>query len=121
LTFVLQEGVDIRSKYENRIKKLLNELSEVKRKHFESTQAASNSRAQHDNLIRKMKHSIQNLKDEKNRMVIQLKEEVEKIKTSEANSRRELMILRKKERKAVEMAKKLEKNNEVQVLNVLAV
>eukprot|EP00833_Pecoramyces_ruminatium_P007466 jgi/Orpsp1_1/1181498/evm.model.c7180000077394.1 len=103
-------SVHINNRYIERINKLKNEVSQLKKKYEEATLSISSAKNQNTNQIKTMKSNIESLKAEKAKMMRKIREERER-----ANSKTlEIKKLKKKEYEASQLAKKLEQNNQLQ-------
>ncbi|KAL6632174.1 kinesin-domain-containing protein [Neocallimastix sp. 'constans'] len=103
-------SVHINNRYIERINKLKNEVSQLKRKYDEATLSISSAKNQNTNQIKTMKSNIESLKAEKAKMMRKIREERER-----ANSKTlEIKKLKKKEYEASQLAKKLEQSNQLQ-------
>ncbi|KNE61495.1 hypothetical protein AMAG_06314 [Allomyces macrogynus ATCC 38327] len=104
---------DIRARYETKVKQLLGEISTLRRTHLEATKAMNSSKKS-EYVLRQMKTSIEALKAEKQRLLKKMREDAERAREHAQASEREIQKLRRKERLATEMAKKYERNFELQ-------
>lgn len=97
------------------MKKLSREIDGLKRKYDDTSRAMLRNRAENENLIKNMKNNIENLKSEKTRLVKQLKSESDRVRQLKSKNDREVANLKRKEKAASEVAKRLERNNQLQV------
>jgi kinesin family protein 4/21/27 len=104
---------DIRSRYETKVKNLLNQISLLRRTHLDATKAMNTSKNS-EVMLRQMKVSIEALKSEKQRLLRKMRDDAERARDQAVTSEREIQKLRRKERLATEMAKKYERNFELQ-------
>lgn len=107
---------DVRTKYESKVKQLLSQISDLRRKHTESARTITSSKTRNEYMIKQMKCSIEALKIEKQRLLRKMKQEAERAREISMSSEREIQRLKKKERMASEMARKYERNYELQKL-----
>ncbi|KAF9974951.1 hypothetical protein BGZ73_001539 [Actinomortierella ambigua] len=106
----------LKVKYESKIRQLTSELSELQHKYSEVSKVANEKRNLAENQLRTLKLAVETLKAEKQRMIKRMKEDAERIKEINAANDRELQLLRRSERAAVEGRKKAEREVELQVL-----
>jgi len=100
----------INNRYIERINRLKNEVTQLKKKYEEATLSISSAKNQNTNQIKTMKINIESLKAEKAKMMRKIREERER-----ANSKTlEIKKLKKKEYEASQLAKKLEQSNQLQ-------
>ncbi|ORX64435.1 kinesin-domain-containing protein [Anaeromyces robustus] len=103
-------SVHINNRYIERINRLKNEVSQLKKKYEEATLSISSAKNQNTSQIKTMKSNIESLKAEKAKMMKKIREERER-----ANSKTlEIKKLKKKEYEASQLAKKLEQSNQLQ-------
>ncbi|KAL7752651.1 hypothetical protein RI367_001653 [Sorochytrium milnesiophthora] len=107
---------DVRSKYEAKVRQLLGQISDLRRKHTDVTKNVSSSKNRNDYMIKQMRLSIEALKAEKQRLLKNMREDAERAREQTIVSEREIQQLRKREKAATEMAKKFERNYELQKL-----
>ncbi|KAF9158056.1 Kinesin-like protein kif21b [Actinomortierella ambigua] len=106
----------LKVKYESKIRQLTSELSELQHKYSEVSKVANEKRNLAENQLRTLKLAVETLKAEKQRMIKRMKEDAERIKEINAANDRELQVLRRSERAAVEGRKKAEREVEHQVM-----
>ena len=97
------------------MKKMEQDLQDARRRHMDDLKNVKVKASNTEKLIESMKVSISALKDEKTKLAARIKEEAQKAKAIEQTKESEIRQLRKKELKANQMAKKLERNYEQQV------
>ncbi|KAI9189310.1 hypothetical protein H9P43_000741 [Blastocladiella emersonii ATCC 22665] len=104
---------DVRAKYEAKVKQLLGEISALRRNHIEATKTMASSKKA-EFALRQLKLSVEALKAEKHRLIKKMREDADKSRDQALAAEREIQKLRRKERMATEMAKKFERNFELQ-------
>ncbi|KAG0241566.1 Kinesin-like protein kif21b [Actinomortierella wolfii] len=106
----------LKIKYETKIRQLTAELSELQHKYSEVSKIANEKRSIAENQLRTLKLAVETLKAEKQRMIKRMKEDAERIKEINAANDREIQMLRRSERAAIEGRKKAEREVELQIL-----
>ncbi|ORX41637.1 hypothetical protein BCR36DRAFT_179006 [Piromyces finnis] len=109
-----EKTTDQKRKFEEKIRKLENEIAQLKQKYKNKDKTYSMSKNQNDNLIKNLKTNIENLKNEKNKLLQKMKMEVEKNRRIRFSNEQEIVGLKKREKEASMLAEKLEKNNQIQ-------
>ncbi|KAI9223657.1 hypothetical protein BC828DRAFT_232096 [Blastocladiella britannica] len=104
---------DIRARYELKVKQLLSEISVLRRNHMDATKAMTSSKKA-EMLMRQLRVSVDALRAEKARLIKKMRLDADKSREAAAAAETEIQKLRKKERAASEMAKKYERNFELQ-------
>ncbi|CEP13231.1 hypothetical protein [Parasitella parasitica] len=99
----------IRHAYEAKMKNLMNQLSELRRKYSQTSSTMQSSRNQNENMLRALRVNVESLKVEKRRMIKRMKDEAERVKEKLHNHEREIQQLRRKQTKDNEIKKKLER------------
>ncbi len=113
--FVIFKASIVKLRYEERIKKLTNEIGDIRRRYQEAQREMQSKRASNDNLIKSMKAHVETLKTEKMRMLKRVKEKEVMIKEREIEKDREITKLKRKEKQVMELARKLERSNHMHV------
>ncbi|RCI02574.1 hypothetical protein CU098_001368 [Rhizopus stolonifer] len=108
---------DIRFAYEGKMKTLMNQLSDIKRKHKTMTDTIQTSRNQNESTLRGLRVNVETLKVEKKRMVKRMKEEAERVKEKMHRHEREIQQLKRKQQKDTETKRRLER--EAKQLNLV--
>ncbi|KAJ3007560.1 Kinesin-like protein kif21b [Thoreauomyces humboldtii] len=112
--------VAIKQRYEEKRKQLERQIDDFKRKLADTSRTRDERRGKDEGLMRGLKDTINSMKVEKSRMVKDLKKERERARSLEMTSKREIANLRRKEKKAVDLVKKLEIKSQIQLQRVLA-
>eukprot|EP00835_Amoeboradix_gromovi_P005947 NODE_621_length_5918_cov_0.239216.p1 type:complete len:645 gc:universal NODE_621_length_5918_cov_0.239216:4754-2820(-) len=108
---------EIRNKYEDKLTKIQSELAVLRSKHHstEKTLAKIRDKAKID--ADHMRANIAELRNEKSRLMMQLKTQNEKSRRITVKNEREVMRLKKKELKSEYLLKKYERHIEMQVID----
>ncbi|RKP04888.1 hypothetical protein THASP1DRAFT_33295, partial [Thamnocephalis sphaerospora] len=105
---------EAKQRYEQKMKALINEISELRKESNEANRAAETARSQNQFMLRNMKQHLESLKGEKQRMANQMKEEAHRVRDQINTYQREIQSLRRQERKATDSLQRLEKQFELQ-------
>ncbi|KNC96556.1 uncharacterized protein SPPG_08143 [Spizellomyces punctatus DAOM BR117] len=109
--------VAIKQRYEDKKRQLEKQIDEFRRKLAENTRARDERKGKDEGLMKGLKDTIASMKAEKARMLKDLKKEREKSRALEMTSQRQIAILKRKEKKAADLVKKLEQSrNQMQRL-----
>ncbi|KAG0747792.1 hypothetical protein G6F57_007311 [Rhizopus arrhizus] len=100
---------DIRYAYEAKLKTLMNQLSDLRRKYSQTTSAIQSSRNQNESMLRALRVNVETLKVEKKRMIKRMKEEAERVKERLQGHEREIQQLRRRQQKDAETKRRLER------------
>ncbi|TPX52562.1 hypothetical protein SeMB42_g01346 [Synchytrium endobioticum] len=106
----------LKTRYEERTKKLASEIADIKRKWQENKKSMTTAKSENEALIRNLKASVNSLKVEKVKVLRKLKEEEMRVRDIAASKEREVARLRRRERQAAEAAKKSERSNHLHKL-----
>nr|CAG8435967.1 6954_t:CDS:10 [Entrophospora candida] len=107
---------ELKARYEHKMKRLIQEIGDLRRKYNETTQKSNVEKNQNETMLRSMRSQVEHLKNEKLRLIKRMKSETEKIREMTERNEREVQSLRRKEKAAQEQRKRLEKSNEMQKL-----
>ncbi|GAN08165.1 kinesin-like protein KIF21A-like [Mucor ambiguus] len=99
----------IRHAYEAKMKTLMSQLSELRRKYSQTSSTMQSSRNQNESMLRALRVNVESLKVEKRRMIKRMKDEAERVKEKLHNREREIQQLRRKQMKDNEVKKRLER------------
>ncbi|CAB4439509.1 unnamed protein product [Rhizophagus irregularis] len=89
---------ELKTRYEHKMKHLIQEISELRRKYNEATQ--SNSRNRNEAILKSMRAQIEQLKSEKMRMMKLMEDEAKRVREMTERNQREIQNLRRKEKTA---------------------
>lgn len=106
--------VQIRQKYEEKVKKLSTEISEFKRKFQEQQQELNAKKINNEKLIVNMKQHLENLKQEKLKLLKRLKDKENQAREKDTIKDQEISKLKRKQSQLTELTKKLERSNQMQ-------
>ncbi|KAI8846796.1 hypothetical protein BC829DRAFT_257968 [Chytridium lagenaria] len=106
----------IRARFDDQKKKLESQIGDLRKKLVEGARMQTSSKGRTDTLTKQLMATIEALKLEKAKMLKELKKENEKIRNLQSQKEREIARLRRKEKTAAEIAKKLERSNQLQRL-----
>ncbi|GBC24957.2 uncharacterized protein OCT59_009458 [Rhizophagus irregularis] len=109
---------ELKARYEHKMKRLIREIGELRRKYNEATQSNTTSKNQNETILKNMRVQIEQLRGEKIRMMKRMKDEAERVRETTERNQREIQNLRRnlcrKEKAAQEQKKRLERINEMQ-------
>ena len=106
----------ITAKFEERKKKLELQLESYRKKMDENLRQQSESRARNDALTKDLKLTIDAMMSEKAKILRQLRKETQNRLDISTNSQREIAKWKRKNQVASDVAKKLERSNQLQVI-----
>ncbi|CAB5199179.1 unnamed protein product [Rhizophagus irregularis] len=92
----LQQERNRRSRYEHEMKRLIQEIGELRRKYNEATQSNATSRNQNETILKSMRAQIEQLRG----MMKRMKDEAERVRETTERNQREIQNLRRKEKAA---------------------
>ncbi|RIB15866.1 hypothetical protein C2G38_1971146, partial [Gigaspora rosea] len=107
---------ELKARYEHKMKRLIQEIGELRRKYNEATQLNTTAKSQNEVTLKSMRAQIEQLKAEKMRMIKHMKERDYRIREMTERNQREIQNLRRKEKSAQEQKKRLERQSEMQKL-----
>ncbi|KAJ3214835.1 Kinesin-like protein kif21b [Dinochytrium kinnereticum] len=108
----------IRARFDDERRKLEFQISDLRKKLMEGARMQTSSKGRTDSLTKQLMTTIDALKMEKAKMLKELKKENEKNRSLKTEKEREIARLRRKEKTAAEIAKKLERSNQLQRLMI---
>ncbi|KAI8986348.1 hypothetical protein BDB01DRAFT_785266 [Pilobolus umbonatus] len=103
------QSKDIRQAYEVKMKALMTQLAELRRKYTQTSSTIQSSRNQNESMLRALRINVESLKVEKRRMIKKMKDEAERVKEKLQHHEREIQQLRKKQMKDADMKRRFEK------------
>jgi hypothetical protein len=106
----------ITAKFEERKRKLELQLESYRKKMDENLRHQSESRARNDALTKDLKLTIDAMMSEKAKILRQLRKETQNRLDISTNSQREIAKWKRKNQVASDVAKKLERSNQLQVI-----
>ncbi|CAG8451419.1 10408_t:CDS:10 [Acaulospora morrowiae] len=106
--------LELKARYEHKMKRLIQEIGDLRRKYNEATQINTTTKNQNETIIKSLKAQIEQLKTEKVRLVKRIKEDSDRVREVMERNQLELQNLRRKDKSAQEQVKRLERANELQ-------
>ncbi|KAI9362791.1 P-loop containing nucleoside triphosphate hydrolase protein [Pilaira anomala] len=110
-----RQAQEVRSQYEVKLKLLVTENAELRKKQTQSTQAIQQARSKAEGIIGRLRADIEGLKLDKKQLVKKIKTEADKSRDSSVVYEREIQQLKRREVVALESKKKIEQALEAQV------
>lgn len=109
-----KKGIEerIKVKYEDKIKKLSSEMSDLRHRHNRSQQELTKKRRMNDNILQGLKAQIESLKKEKAKILDKLKDKEQALLQTTAEKDREIANLRRKERQLLDKTHRIELANQ---------
>ncbi|CAB4434877.1 unnamed protein product [Rhizophagus irregularis] len=105
---------ELKGRYEHKMKRLIQEIGELRQKYNETTQSNTTSKNQNETMLKSMRAQIEQLKSEKMRAMKRMKDEAERVREMTERNQREIQNLRRKEKSAQEQKKRFERTSEMQ-------
>ncbi|PKY39871.1 kinesin-domain-containing protein [Rhizophagus irregularis] len=105
---------ELKGRYEHKMKRLIQEIGELRQKYNETTQSNTTSKNQNETMLKSMRAQIEQLKSEKMRAMKRMKDEAERVREMTERNQREIQTLRRKEKSAQEQKKRFERTSEMQ-------
>ncbi|KAI8084778.1 uncharacterized protein BX664DRAFT_360608 [Halteromyces radiatus] len=113
-----QQLVEIRHAYESKMKSLLSEIQDLRRKYSQTTMTMQATRNQNDTLLRSLRVNVETLKMEKKRMIKRMKQEAERVREQMTLQDRKIHQLQRLNAEANQARRRLEKEHEAQKLTL---
>lgn len=113
-----QQLIEIRHAYEAKMKNLLSEIQELKRKYSKTTMTMQSTRNQHETLLRSLRVNVETLKVEKKRMIKRMKLEAERVREQSTLQDRKIQQLQRLNAEANMARKRLERQHEQQKMTL---
>ncbi|KAJ1551514.1 Kinesin-like protein kif21b [Nowakowskiella sp. JEL0078] len=107
-------SVSLRARHDEKLRKLQNEIEEHKRKIEEYRNLERTSKERNEALMKNLQSTVQLLKAEKLTLTKQLKAEATRRKDLESKTNVEILKLKRQEKAASEISKKLEHSHKIQ-------
>ncbi|CAB5395918.1 unnamed protein product [Rhizophagus irregularis] len=86
---------ELKARYEHKMKRLIREIGELRRKYNEATQSNTTSKNQNETILKNMRVQIEQLRGEKIRMMKRMKDEAERVRETTERNQREIQNLRR--------------------------
>ncbi|KAI9493157.1 hypothetical protein BDB00DRAFT_387132 [Zychaea mexicana] len=109
-----QHLIEIRHAYEAKMKHLLSQIQELKRKYSQTTMTMQSTRNQNETLLRSLRVNVETLKVEKKRMIKRMKQEAERVREQSSLQDRKIQQLQRLNAEANLARRKLERQHEQQ-------
>ncbi|KAF1796445.1 hypothetical protein FB192DRAFT_1404488 [Mucor lusitanicus] len=109
-----RQAQEVRSQYEQKIKRLIQENAELRKKTTQSTQSIQTARAKAEGTVGRLRADIETLKLDKKQLHKSLKLEADKAREASVNHEREMAQLKRRVLVAFDAKKKLEDTNQAQ-------
>ncbi|KAI8140358.1 hypothetical protein BJV82DRAFT_650891 [Fennellomyces sp. T-0311] len=109
-----QQLIDIRHAYEAKMKNLLSEIQELRRKYSQTTMTMQATRNQNETLLRSLRVNVETLQVEKKRMVKRMKAEAERVREQMSSQERRIHQLQRQQAEATMAKRRLEREHENQ-------
>ncbi|GAN11481.1 hypothetical protein MAM1_0626c11044, partial [Mucor ambiguus] len=105
---------DIRHAYETKMKNLMTEIQELRRKYAHATTTMQSTRNQNESLLRSLKVNVETLKVEKKRLVHRMKLEADRVRDQMSKQERRIQQLQRQHAKSNQAKRRLEREHEQQ-------
>ncbi|KAG0166889.1 Kinesin-like protein kif21b [Apophysomyces sp. BC1034] len=109
-----RQAQEVRSLYEVKMKRLVSENQELRRKYTQATNSMQTARTKAEGLITRLRSNIESLKLEKKQIQKTTKQEADKAREAVATSEREAQQFKRRELAAIDARKKVEETCEGQ-------
>ncbi|KAI7861727.1 hypothetical protein BDF14DRAFT_1865224 [Spinellus fusiger] len=109
-----QQLLEIKNAYEAKMKQLLMEIQELKRKYAQTTMTMQATRNQNESLLRSLRVNVETLKVEKKRMVKRMKQEAERVRDQMTGQERKIQQLQRLNAEGTMARRRLEREHEAQ-------
>ncbi|KAF7721381.1 hypothetical protein EC973_004810 [Apophysomyces ossiformis] len=113
-----QQLIEIRHAYESKMKSLLTEMNELKRKYAQTTSTMQATRNQNESLLRTLRVNVETLKVEKKRMVKRMRQEAERVREQMTLQERKIQQLQRLNAEATMARRRLEREHEAQKITL---
>ena len=107
-------AAEVRQSYETKIKHLLSEISDLKRKCAQVTTNMQSTRSQNESLLRTLKVNVETLKVEKKRLTHRMKLEADRVRDQLSRQEKRIQQLQRQHAKSNQARKRLEREHEQQ-------
>jgi hypothetical protein len=109
-----KQNADIRHAYELKMKSLMSEIQDLKRKYANATTTMQSTRNQNESTLRSLKMNVETLKIEKKRLIQRMKAEADKVREQMSRQERKIQQLQRQHAKSNQDKKRLEREHEQQ-------
>ncbi|KAG1081205.1 hypothetical protein G6F42_023030 [Rhizopus arrhizus] len=105
---------EIRHAYETKMKSLMTEIQELRRKYAHATTTMQSTRNQNESLLRSLKVNVETLKVEKKRLVHRMKLEADRVRDQISKQERRIQQLQRQHAKSNQATRRLVREHEQQ-------
>ncbi|KAI9337846.1 hypothetical protein BD770DRAFT_235215 [Pilaira anomala] len=109
-----KQPLDVKQAYEIKMRNLVTEISDLRRKYAQATVTMQSTRNQNESLLRSLKVNVETLKVEKKRLVHRMKVEADRVRDQIHRQERKIQQLQRQHAKSNQAKKRLEQEHEVQ-------
>lgn len=109
-----KQHAEIRHAYELKMKNLMSEIQDMKRKYANVTMTMQSTRNQNESILRSLKVNVETLKVEKKRLVHRMKIEADKVREQMSKQDRRIQQLQRQHAKSNQAKRRLEREHEQQ-------
>lgn len=109
-----QNIAEIRHSYEVKMKNLVSEMQDLRRKYAHATITMQSTRNQNESLLRSLKVNVETLKTEKKRLMHRMKLESDRVREQMSRQERKIQQLQRQHAKSNQAKKRLEREHEQQ-------
>ncbi|KAI9322747.1 hypothetical protein BX666DRAFT_1874370 [Dichotomocladium elegans] len=109
-----QQLIDIRHAYEAKMKHLLSDIQDLRRKYAQTTATMQATRNQNETLLRSLRANVETLQIEKKRMLKRMKAEAERVREQMSTQERRIHQLQRLQAEANVARQRLEREHEHQ-------
>jgi hypothetical protein len=109
-----KQHADIRNAYELKMKNLMSEIQDLKRKYANAATTMQSTRNQNESMLRSLKINVETLKVEKKRLVHRMKVEADKVREQMSKQERKIQQLQRQHAKSNQAKRRLELEHEQQ-------
>lgn len=109
-----KQNAEIRHSYETKMKALMTEIQDLKRKYAQATSTMQSTRNQNEALLRSLKINVETLKVEKKRLVHRMKVEADRVRDQLSRQEKKIQQLQRQHAKSNQAKRRLERENEHQ-------
>lgn len=109
-----KQSNEIRHAYENKMKNLMSEIQDLKRKYSHATMAMQSNRNQNESMLRTLRANVETLKVEKRQLVHRMRVESDRVRNQISQQERRIQQLQRQHAKSNQAKKRLEREHEQQ-------
>ncbi|RCH90181.1 hypothetical protein CU098_003647, partial [Rhizopus stolonifer] len=109
-----KQSSEIRHVYEVKMKNLMSEIQDLKRKYSHATMAMQSNRNQNEGMLKSLRTNVETLKVEKRQLMNRMKAEAERVRSQISQQERRIQQLQRQHAKSNQAKKRLEREHEQQ-------